>query len=99
MNIWNEKGAFYHNYTPLQQVGGGGRGGGTGIRLSVHPSVDRMVPRLLVIGFPPRVYGLPMGQRCFLLNLGAKVKCTGHQSSNMVSRFQSIILSTILRRN
>ena len=46
MNIWNEKGAFYHNYTPLQPVGGGG---GTGIRLSVHPSVDRMVPRLFSV--------------------------------------------------
>ena len=23
MNIWNEQGAFYHDYTPLQQVGGG----------------------------------------------------------------------------
>ena len=27
MNIWNEKGAFCHNYTHLQQVGGGGGGG------------------------------------------------------------------------
>ena len=136
-------------------------GGGccvTGIKLSVRPSVGRMVPRLLMLAFLPRVtiyhaYGLPiafgskgqrsstlgikvailclgsrelsilprftrfiygfrvpehypfyleslyhtyilMRQRCCLSNFRSKVKCTGHQSSNMISRLFSIILST-----
>ena len=97
MNIWNEKGAFYHNDIPLQQVGGGGV---TGIRLSVHPSVDRMVPRLLVLAFPPRVtiscIWSTHGTKVFPIEFGvkrAKVKHTGHRSSDIVSGLKSIIHS------
>ena len=35
-----------------------------------------------------------MRRRCCLSNFRSKVKCTGHQSSNMISRLFSIILST-----
>ena len=148
MNIWNEKGAFYHNDTPLQQVGGGGcvllESGCLSIRLQTEWFPDFQC-QPFHLESPYHAYGLPMGQRCFLLNLGSKgqrsstldikvailclgsralsilprvtvsyiwtthgtyifpfefgvkrskVKCTGHQSSNMVSGFQSIILST-----
>ena len=93
MNIWNEQGAFYYNYTPCKKLGGRGV---TGIWLSVHPSVDRIVPRLLVWASPYRAYGLPMGQRCFLLNSGSKgqrsstldievaILCLGYQENYLV---------------
>ena len=77
-----------------------GRGGVTGIRLSVHPSVDRMVPRLLVLAFPPRVTISCIwsihGTKVFPIEFGvkrAKVKHTGHRSSDIVSGLKSIIHS------
>ena len=99
MNIWNEKGAFCHNYTHLQQVGGGRRGGGvTGIKLSVHPSVGRMVPKLLVLAFLPRVTIYIM-HMVYLLHLGSKGKrsstldikvailCLGSRELSILPRF------------
>ena len=89
MNIWNEKGAFCHNYTHLQQVGGGG--GVTGIKLSVHPSVGRMVPRHLVLAFLPRVTISCIWSTYCIWVKRAKVKHTGHQSSDIVSGLKRII--------
>ena len=86
MNIWNEKGDFCHNYTHLQRVGGD-----TGIKLSVHPSVGRMVPRLLVLEFLPRVTISCIWSTYCIWVKRAKVKHTGHQSSDIVSGLKKII--------
>ena len=88
MNIWNEKGAFYHNYTPpptCNKLGEGGGGGVTGIKLSVHPSVDRMVPRLLVLAFLPRVTISCIWSTYCIWVKRAKVKHTWHRSIDIVS--------------
>ena len=77
MNIWNENGAFYHNYTPpLQQVGGGGVLGlpesyCLSIRLQAEWFPDFQC-QPFHLESPYHAYGLPVGHRCFLLNLGSK---------------------------
>ena len=75
-----------------------GGGGVTGIKSSVHPSVGRMVPRHLVLAFLPRVtiscIWSTHGTKVFPIEFGvkrAKVKHTGHQSSDIVSGLKRII--------
>ena len=72
-------------------------GGVTGIKLSVHPSVGRMVPRHLVLAFLPRVtiyhaYGLPIafgskGQRSSTLDIKVAILCLGSRELSILPRF------------
>ena len=66
-------------------------GGGYWNKLSVHPSVGRMVPRHLVLAFLPRVTISCIWSTYCIWVKRAKVKHTGHQSSDIVSGLKRII--------
>ena len=92
MNIWNEKGAFCHNYTHLQQVGGGLlESSCLSIRLQAEWFPDIQCQPFYQES-PYHAYGLPIafgskGQRSSTLDIKVAILCLGSRELSILPRF------------
>ena len=93
MNIWNEKGAFCHNYTHLQQVGEGVllESSCLSIRLQADWFPDIQCQPFYQES-PYHAYGLPIafgskGQRSSTLDIKVAILCLGSRELSILPRF------------